>query len=261
MSEKEKEDTQVKLHEENENGKILLNDSEQIEDLQCKGLKIIQDKSLYCFTSDSVILANFVKTRKNDVAVEIGTGCGVISILVQAKNQIKKIFAFEIQEKLQKLAQKNIKFNNLQEKIEILCDDAKNFEKHFAKGSMEVVFSNPPYFKETNFKQNEIKKFCKEEVLLSCDELCKTASAMLKEGGAFYCCYAAERACELICSLDKHRLAVKEMFFTDNGKGEIKLIVLKAVKGGKSGVKVLPNLVTNEENGNYLEKLQTKNFC
>ncbi len=240
---------------------IVLDENERIEDLQCKDLKIIQNKTLYNFTSDSVILANFVKTKKNDVAVEIGTGCGVISILVQAKNILKKIFAFEIQQLLQRLAKKNVDLNNLNDKIEVVCDDAKLFEKYIQKESVDVVFSNPPYFKVTNFKQNEVSKNCKEEKLLSCTDLCKAASGMLKNGGAFYCCYAADRACELICNLNKNNMAVKEMFFTENGKGEIKLVVLKAVKGGRQGVKVLPNLVTNEANGDYLEKLHTKYFA
>lgn len=232
--------------------------SERIEDLQCKNLKIIQDDELYCFTSDSVVLANFVKIKKEDIAVEIGAGCGVISILVQAKNSLKKIFAFEIQEKMAKLCEKNIILNNLQEKITLFCDDVKNFEKYFQ--SVDVVFSNPPYFKETNFPQSNSKKIAKEQVCLSCEDLTRVASKMLKNGGQFYCCYTAERSVELIENCAKNKLTVKEMFFTENGKGDIKLVVIRAVKGGKNGVKIHTNLVTNEENGNYLEKLHTKNF-
>ncbi len=233
--------------------------SERIEDLQCKGLKIIQDGQLYTFTSDSVILANFIKTKSKDVAVEIGAGSGVISILVQAKNNLKKIFAFEIQEKMQKLCKKNIGLNNLSEKIELIGDDVKNFS-HYLQKEVDVVFSNPPYFKQTNFAQSEVKKISKEEVCLSCEELVLTASKMLKFGGTLYVCYGAERSCELIANCEKFGLAVKEMFFTENGKGDVKLVVLKAVKGGKQGVKVHPNLVTNDKDGNYLQKLQTKNF-
>ncbi len=237
-----------------------INKDERIEDLQCNGLKIIQNKSLYTFTSDSVILANYVKTKKNDTVVEIGAGSGVISILVQAKNKLKKIFAFELQKSMQELCAKNIELNELQEKISLIADDVKNFEKYIEKASVDVVFSNPPYFKETNFVQSQVKKIAKEEVCLPASTLVQVVSKMLKFGGEFYCCYSAERACELITLLQNNNLIVKEMFFTDNGKGAIKLVVLKAVKGGKNGCKVLPNLKTNDENGDYLEKLQTKNF-
>ena len=239
---------------------MKLEEGERIEDLQCDGLKIIQNKNLYTFTSDSVILANYVKTKFSDTAVEIGAGCGVVSILVQAKNKLKKIFAFEIQEKMQKLCKKNIDLNNLSEKITLFCEDVKNFEKHIAPNSIDVVYSNPPYFKPTNFTQNEVKKYSKEEILLSCKDLILTASKMLKSGGTFYCSYSAERSCELITNCENAGLKIKEMFFTENGKGEVKLIFIKAVKDAKSGAKVLPNLITNEADGTYLDKLKTKNF-
>ena len=231
---------------------------ERLEDLQYKGLKILQDDNLYTFTSDSVVLANFISTKKDDVAVEIGTGCGVISILLQAKSPLKKIFAFEIQKQMAEIAQKNVDLNNLQEKIEVINDDIKNFEKYVKKEGADVVFCNPPYFKVTNFPQSEVKKIAKEEVSLPCEELVKTASKLLKNGGSFFCCYSSERACELIENCQTYRLFVKKMFFTENGKGDVKLIVIKAVKGGKNGTKVLPNLVTNEENGDYLKILHTK---
>ena len=189
-------------------------------------------------------MANFVKTKANDIAVEIGAGCGVISILMQAKNKVKKIYAFELQKQMQDLCKKNIELNNLTDKIVLCKDDVKNFDKFLMTGSVDVVFSNPPYFKETDFKQSQVN----------------VANKMLKFGGNFYCCYCSERACELVASLQKNGFAVKEMFFTENGKGDVKLVVLRAVKGGKNGCKIYPNLVTNEEDGGYLEKLQTKNF-
>lgn len=236
-----------------------LENGERIEDLQCGGLKIIQNENLYTFTSDSVILANFVDVKKNDLAVEIGAGSGVISILVQAKTNVKHITAFEIQKEMADLCRKNIDLNDLQEKIEIVCDDVKNYQKHIKKASFDVVFCNPPYFKPTNFAQNKVKQIAKEEGKLSCDDLCKVASEILKDGGNFYVCYAAERAAELFFCLQKYSLAVKEFFFTQNGKGKFTIVVARATKGGKFGAKVLPILVTNEADGTYKSALHTKN--
>ena len=233
--------------------------SERIEDLQCQGLKIIQDSDLYAFTSDSVILANFIKTKSKDVVVEIGAGSGVISILVQAKNKLKKIYAFEIQECMQKICKKNIELNDLSQNIELISDDIKNFDKYLQK-PVDVVFSNPPYFNTTNFEQSDVNKIAKEETCLTCEQLVECASKMLKFGGVFYVCYSAERSCELISNCCKYALESKEMFFTENGKGKTKLFVLKAVKGGKHGVEVLPNLITNDKDGKYLEDLHTKNI-
>ncbi len=240
---------------------MILKKSERLEDLQCKGLKIIQDKDLYAFTSDSVVLANFVKTKASDVAVEIGAGSGVISILVQAKNKLKKIVAFEIQPCMAQLCQKNVELNNLQDKITLECDDVKNFKKYVEPASVDVVFSNPPFYKATNFKQSEVKRIAKEDVCLPIDMLANVSAKMLKNGGSFYCVYSAERVTELVVELQKNNLTTKEMFFTENGKGKVNLVVFKAVKGGKYGCKILPNLVRNDVDGKYLETLHTKHFC
>lgn len=237
---------------------IFLGEGERLEDLQCAGLKIIQNKNYYTFTSDSVLLANFVNLKAKDVCVEIGAGCGVISILMSAKTQFKKIYAFEIQEELAGLAQKNVKLNNLEQKIEIICENIVNFDKFLEKGSIDCVISNPPYMKSEGKNFNEIRNIARHDNYLPIDKLCKTTSLILREGGKFYIVYSAERSCELIYQLIKNKLEPKKMFFTQNGKGDVKLVLIEAVKGGKHSVKVLPELVTNDEKGDYLEKLHTK---
>ena len=119
---------------------INLDKDERIEDLQYEGLKIIQNKGLYAFTSDSVILANFLKIKSKEIAVEIGGGSGVISILATKKTRAKKIFAFELQERMFELFQKNIKLNNLEEKIEVFNENILNYRKYIEFGSIDVVF-------------------------------------------------------------------------------------------------------------------------
>ena len=108
----------------------MLNDSERLDDLQLDGLKIIQDKNKYNFTSDSALLANFVSAKKNDNCVEIGCGSGVISILVNHKCNPKKIYAFEIQKSMAELAKRNIELNNLNEKIEVINAPIQEFENY-----------------------------------------------------------------------------------------------------------------------------------
>lgn len=234
---------------------------ERVEDLDCQGLKIIQNKNFYTFTSDSVILANFIKLNKNDECVEIGTGCGVISVLLSAKTQFKKIYAFEVQNEMAKLAEKNIRFNDLQEKITIISDDVRNYKQHLQDKMLDVVFSNPPYLKkDTSLNKNVVKNIARHEENLSLKDLCKTASKMLKFGGKFFVIYTATRTAELICGLVENNLEPKRMFFTNNGKGRVVLVVIEAVKGGRHGIEVLPELETNDLDGNYLKTLQTKYF-
>ena len=231
---------------------------ERIEDLQCKGLKIIQDGDYYTFTSDSVILANFIDTKKKDCCVEIGCGCGVISILLSAKKDFQKITAFELKKEMACLCEKNLKLNNLENKIKLINDDICNFNKYIEKASQDVVFSNPPYMVGGDENKSAVRDKARHEKSLPLASLTKIASQMLKFGGKFYLVYSAERSAELIHSLIENNLEPKRMFFTSNGKGRVVLVVIEAVKGGKHGVKVLPELVTNDKNGDYLEKLHTK---
>ncbi len=231
---------------------MILNQGERIEDLQCGGLKVIQDKNLYTFTCDSAILANFISLRKNEIALEIGCGCGVISILLSKKVKFKKIYAVEIQSQMASLALRNVEINGLQDKIEIINDDILLFNKYFKKGEFDAIFSNPPYMLSTGDKNsNEVRNIARHDFSLPLDKFCEITSSLLKEGGRLYVVYTATRTAELIYKLKKERLEPKKMFFTQNGKGKIKLVVIEAVKGGHEGIKVLPELVTNEETGQY----------
>lgn len=235
---------------------IKLEKNEKIEDLQCKGLKIIQNKDLYCFTSDSVILANFISLKKKDKALEIGMGSGVISILLSAKTNFDKISGFELQEEMFKLCQKNIALNDLLEKLNVINDDARNYKKYFETGAFDVVFSNPPYMVGGN--GNDCRDKARHEKSLPLKDLICVASTALKFGGKFYLVYTASRTAEVIFELVNAGLEPKTMFFTENGKGKVVLVVIEAVKGGKHGVKILPTLVTNDRDGSYIEKLHTK---
>lgn len=236
---------------------IKLKKEERIEDLQFEGLKIIQNKDLYTFTSDSVILANFVKLKKSETALEIGVGSGVISILLSKKQNSKHIYGFEIQKELFDMANKSLTLNNLEDQITFVNDDVRNYKKYFKDGSFDVIFSNPPYKRDGSAKDNEnlSRAIARHEKNLPLDELCKISAKMLKFGGRFYIVYDADRSCEVVFELMKNKLEPKRMFFTENGKGKSILVVVEAVKGGKHGVEVLPSLVTNDKDGTYIEKL------
>lgn len=217
-----------------------LEKGERLEDLG-DNLKIIQNKGLYTFTSDSVVLANFLKIKPKENAVEIGGGSGVISILATAKNKFKKIKIFEIQEKLQKNCEKNIKINNLSEKLELICDDIKNYRKYLEVGSQDVVFSNPPYFPVDDSLES-VRKNARQEVFLNLKDLIKVSSEMLKFGGRFYLIYPASRLCELVYECEKNDIKIKKMFFTENCHGVVNLVVIEGRKNGSDGVQILPNV-------------------
>lgn len=237
--------------------KLSLNENERLDDLQFEGLKIVQNKNLYSFTSDSVVLANFLKIKRNENAVEIGCGSGVISILATKKTNVKNIIGFEIQQQLFEMANKSLDLNQIKN-VNFVNDDVRNFNKYIEKGSIDVVFSNPPYKRQGSAQDNQnlSKAIARHEKYLPLHDLVKVASEMLKFGGRAYFVYDADRSAEMIFELKNAKLQPKRMFFTENGRGKVILFVVEAVKGGKEGVKVLPNLITNDKNGDYIEKIK-----
>lgn len=236
---------------------LNLKESERLDDLQFEGLKIVQDKNLYAFTSDSVVLANFLKIKTGERAVEIGSGSGVISILATKKTNVKEIVAFELQQPLYEMSLKSLAINHI-DNVKVINDDVRNFKKYLACGSVDVVFSNPPYKKEgaAAKNENESKAVARHEKSLPLQDLAKVAADMLKFGGRACFVYDADRSAEMIYSLICNNLQPKRMFFTENGRKKPILFVVEAVKGGKSGVKVLPNIVTNDKDGNYIQEIK-----
>ena len=217
-----------------------------------------QYKDGYNFTSDSVILANFVKAKHSDVCVEIGAGSGVISVLANYKNKPQKIYAFELQQKYAELSAKNVEYNRMQNTISIINDNVNNFKSHLTK-EVDVVFSNPPYYKSGICKKSEKEEIaiCKHETFLPLEQLIKVASKMLKFGGKFYFVYPASRLDEIFAELKVNNLQPKKMFFaqpTENKQANT--VYLECVKGGKAGVKILPVLVTNTLDGEYVQTIQ-----
>lgn len=229
---------------------------ERLDDLNLDGLKIYQYTDGYCFTSDSVLLANFVKTKKTDVCVEIGTGSAVISILVNYKNNPKNIFAFEFQEKYAILATKNVKLNKMNN-IQVVCDKIQNYKNYITK-EVDVVFCNPPYYNSGDIKsQKDDILICKHEQFLPLGELVMCASKLLKFKGKFFVVYPANRLCELVCELSKNNLEPKKMFFAQPTIDKnANTVFIECVKGGKSGVTVMPTLVTNTLDGTYVMTIQ-----
>lgn len=237
-----------------------LRENEVLEDLQLDGLRIIQNRKKYCFTSDSVILSNFVNAKKSDLVCEIGTGSGIISILINKKCQPKKITAFEIQPYMADMAKRSIKLNNIEDKIEIINAPIQECFNFVKKESFDIVVSNPPYQKIVNvdfISKNEEEAISKHEVKLTLDELLDCSKKLLRFGGRFYIVYYAKRTAELLYKLKNNNLEPKKIFFTAPSHDSSPILVLvEAVKGGKEGVIILPTLITNDKNGEYLYTIQ-----
>ena len=235
---------------------MLLKENERLDDLQVGNLKIIQDKEKYAFTSDSALRANFISAKKSDKCLEIGCGSGVISILLNYKCGPQKISAFEIQTSAADLAKRNVELNNLQDKIEIINAPIQDFATYVKGESFDIVFSNPPYMKVNNLSlvnENEEIAISRHEIKLSLKELITTSSKLLKFGGKLYLVHKAERVAEIFHEMKCVNIEPKKMFFVaPNANINPNIVLIEGRKGGKAGIKILPTLITNDNNGDYL---------
>lgn len=233
------------------------NENLRLDDLQYKGLKIYQDKDLYCFTSDAVTLANFAKIKKGDKVCDFCSGSGIIAILLSAKNEPSEIYAVEIQNEMFELLQKNIELNNV-ENIKPILGDVKEFSKHIPAGSVDVVICNPPYKKKgaSFHNENQVVATARHEIKLDLLGLLESVKRVLRFGGRFYISYDANRSAELLAKLKAFELEPKRMFFAQpSPQKNATLVFVEATRGGREGVEVLPTLISNDKDGNYVQNI------
>ena len=160
-----------------------LKDGERLDDLQFKNLFIIQDPNGYCFTSDAVALANFVKCKPNGRVVDLCSGSGVIGILVNAKNIVSKVYLVEIQKRLADMSERSIEYNNLQEKFEVLNRPLQGVSEYFKNINIDCVVCNPPYKKEKTSKllgESEEVSIARHEIKVTLEEIVQESSKILK---------------------------------------------------------------------------------
>lgn len=233
------------------------NENLRLDDLQYKGLKIYQNKDLYCFTSDAVTLANFAKIKKGDKVCDFCSGSGIIAILLSAKNEPSEIYAVEIQNEMFELLQKNIELNNV-DNIKPILGDVKEVSKHIPAGSVDVVVCNPPYKKKgaSFHNENQVVATARHEIKLDLLGLLKSVKRVLRFGGRFYISYDANRSAELLAKLKAFELEPKRMFFAQpSPQKNATLVFVEATRGGREGVEVLPTLISNDKDGNYVQNI------
>ncbi len=217
----------------------LIRENERLDDLQFNNLFLIQDPDSYCFTSDAVALANFVKVAKNGKLVDLCSGSGVIGILAHEKNYLAKTILVEIQESLSDMSRRSIEYNNLQG-ITAVCSPLQNISSNIGVGVYDAVVCNPPYKKSGTAKlinEKETIAIARHEITVSLEEIIKEASKLLKYGGDFYIINKEERLTDMMVLLREYKLEPKLLKILPSTKGA-NVVMLKCKKGGKSGISI-----------------------
>lgn len=238
----------------------MLKDGERIDDLQLNNLKIIQNPSMFCFGIDAVLLSDYVNAKKNQSIVDLGCGNGIIPLLLYGKYQPREIIGVEIQNHVYEMANRSISLNSLEDRIRIYNGDIKDCYRDLGVNKYDIVVSNPPYKKGKTGLENELdaKKIARHEILITLDEIVFSASKLLKGNGQFYMIHRPERIKDIILSLNKTKLILKNIrFIHSKAKDKPTMVLIHAVKGGGEFLTVdRPIIIYNDDNS-YTNEINT----
>lgn len=232
--------------------------NERIDDLQCKGYRLIQNTACFCFGMDAVLLSSFAKVQKGGQALDLGTGNGVIPILMQAKNPGAHFTGLEIQEESYSLAVRNTELNGLKEDIDMVLGDIKEAKSIFKGRLFDAVTSNPPYMTEKHGLVNpdSAKAVARHELLCTLDDVVRAAADCLKVRGHFYMVHRPKRLAEIFLVLKKYGLEPKKMRMVYPYYNKpANMVLIEAVKGGRAQLDVEPPLIVYNEDGGYTKEL------
>jgi len=219
-----------------------------------KDIKLFQAKKGYRFSIDAILLEQFISARHSSKGIELGTGSGVISILLAKRLNNIQIKAVELQKPLAERAKRNVKLNELEDRIEIIQKDIKDLKDMYATNSFNFVYTNPPFRKPKTGRMSIDKEraIARHEIEISLQELISATSYLLKHSGRFYLIYHPFRLVELISLLKESKLEPKRMRFVHSKKGdEAKMVMIEAAKGSGTWLKIDPPLYLYEKGKTY----------
>ena len=209
-----------------------LRENERIDDLEYKDLKIIQNEKGFCFGIDSVLISDFARdVKSNSIGVDLGTGTGIIGILLAAKTNLRKIIGIEVQKEVADMAKRSVEINKLQDKIEIINMNIKDFLPQ--RETFDFVVTNPPYKKLETGKTNEseYKYISRHEVTANLEDFIKVSRYLLKDKGAFYMVHRPDRLVDIMELMRKYKIEPKKIRFVHSTiEKEPTLVLIKGIR-------------------------------
>lgn len=238
--------------------KTLLKENERIDDLQRKGYRIIQNPDYFCFGMDAILLSGFANVKKGERALDMGTGTGIIPILLEAKTQGESFVGLEIQQPVADMASRSVRLNQLEDKIEIVCGDIKEASTILPCCSFDVITCNPPYMNQTHGIVNPTKPkaIARHEILCNFEDIAREASKLLKPKGRLYLVHRPRRLMDLLCTLRKYHLEPKRMRYIHPFKEEeANMVLIEALNNGGVQMRVESPLIVYDEPGKYTQEV------
>lgn len=224
-----------------------LKQGERLDDLQLGGFEIIQDPERFCFGIDAVLLSDFVRIKKDETVLDLGTGTGIIPILLAAKTNGQHFTGLEIQEESADMARRSVDHNRLNERVDIVTGDIKKAAEIFGPAFFDVIVTNPPYMLEQHGLQNQgdAKAIARHEILCKLDDILRESARLLAESkGRFYMIHKPFRLAEIIVKMNEHKIEPKRIQFVHPYVDkEPTMVLIEGKKGGKSRVKIEPPVI------------------
>lgn len=236
----------------------MLGENERIDDLQCNGYRLIQNTACFCFGMDAVLLSSFAKAGSGDRVLDLGTGNGVIPILMHGKHQGIQCVGLEIQEVSAALAKRNVLLNGIEKDVTMVQGDIKEAAGIFGAESFDVVMSNPPYMNEHHGLVNpdSAKAIARHELLCTLDDVVKAAAGCLKFRGRFYMIHRPRRLVEIFEVMRAYRLEPKRMRLVHSyPDSNANMVLIEGVKSGNAQLTVEAPLILYNRDGSYTEGL------
>ena len=237
---------------------VELKENERIDDLQRNGYQIIQNPEKFCFGMDAVLLSGFVRVKPGAEVLDMGTGTGIIPLLVEAKTQAMHISAIEIQEESADMARRSVRLNGLEDKIDIVTGDLREADQFFNAASFDVITCNPPYMIGHHGLTNPDapKAIARHEILCTLEDVVRTAAKLLKPGGYFCMVHRPFRLVEIITVMTEYKLEPKRMKlvypFVDK---EPNMVLIEGCRGGKPRMTVEKPLIVYKEPNVYTDEI------
>ncbi len=238
---------------------IQLKDGERLDELDRNGYRIIQDPKRFCFGMDAVLLAGFAKVKPGEKILDLGTGTGILPILLEARTKGASFTGLEIQPESADMAARSVRLNHLENKVHIVNGDIREADRLFGAGSYHVVTSNPPYMTDLHGikNPNEAKAIARHEILCTLEDVVSQAAKLLAPCGRFYLVHRPFRLAEILTCLCSHGLEPKRMRLVHSYEDrEPNMVLIEALKGGRSGMTVEKPLIIFEKPGVYRSEIR-----
>ncbi len=227
-----------------------LNPGERLDDLQLNGLEIIQDSARFCFGIDAVMLSDFAKVKEDETVLDLGTGTGILPILLSAKTNGRHFTGLEIQEESADMARRSVEHNGLQGRIDIVQGDIKEAAEIFKPAFFDVIVTNPPYMLNHHGLKNpgDAKAIARHEILCTMDDILRESKKMLADGrGRFYMIHKPFRLAEILSKMSEYKIEPKRIQFVHPYiDKEPTMVLIEGLRGGKPRVTIEPPLIMYE---------------